>query len=201
MTTPSANRARLGLRASATVFACGAPLYKYLPLRDRLFVELAGRLDDVLFVFRGDPAAPSTRLFAGRLRTAFAAAGFYPDRLLVCLADQPDITAPHWLAAADVHLDSIGWSDLPATRAALAHRLPVVTMPTGLQRGCASAQWLHEQGLAHGIAASMDDLVDLATALADPRRRAAYWQPAATGTATGTAPATATAITASAAIA
>jgi len=86
----------------------------------------------------------------------------------------PHTAFPALLRAADVFLDSIGWSGCNSTLEALACDLPVVTTPTALMRGRHSAAILGCMGLAHRVAADVDGYVASAVRLADTDERARF---------------------------
>jgi predicted O-linked N-acetylglucosamine transferase (SPINDLY family) len=165
-------RAALGLRDDAVVYLCCQSLSKYLPQDDDLWPRIAARVPAAQFLFVSTPGRGGDAVFRARLQRAFAAAGLDWARHCVLTASVPHTDFPALLRAADVFLDSIGWSGCNSTLEAVACDLPVVTTPTGLMRGRHSAAILACMGLAHRVSADVDGYVDRAVQLADATERA-----------------------------
>ncbi len=157
------------------VYLCTQSLSKFLPRHDAVFAAIAERLPAARFLFLARPSPAAGQRFLDRLRPAFAARGLDPDRHLVML---PAMSAEHYAGlhqAAHIFLDSLEWSGCNTTLEAIAHGLPVVTLPGRFMRGRHSAAILDQMGLGHRIATDLDDYIDRAVALgADPAARAAY---------------------------
>ena len=167
-------RASLGLRDDAVVYLCCQSLSKYLPQGDAVWPRIAARVPAAQFLFLSAPGGNSDAVFRGRLQRAFAAAGLDWQRYCVLTPPVPHTAFPALLRAADVFLDSIGWSGCNSTLEALACDLPVVTTPTALMRGRHSAAILGCMGLAHRVAADVDGYVASAVRLADTDERARF---------------------------
>ncbi len=165
-------RAALGLRDDAVVYLCCQSLSKYLPHDDGLWPRIAARVPAAQFLFVSTPGRDGDAVFRARLQRAFAAAGLDWQRHCVLTASVPHTDFPALLRAADVFLDSIGWSGCNSTLEAVACDLPVVTTPTGLMRGRHSAAILACMGLAHRVSVDVDGYVDRAVQLADATERA-----------------------------
>ncbi|HUB48492.1 MAG TPA: hypothetical protein VMB73_26250 [Acetobacteraceae bacterium] len=170
----AANRAALGLRHDATVYLCCQSLTKYLPRHDPVWPRIAARVPTAQFLFLTPAGAQSEAAFRLRLQRTFAAAELDWQRHCVLIPPVPHHEFPGLLRAADVFLDSIGWSGCNSTLEALACGLPVVTTPTALMRGRHSAAILTCMGLADRIAADVDMYVEHAVRLADAQQRAAF---------------------------
>jgi predicted O-linked N-acetylglucosamine transferase (SPINDLY family) len=123
-------------------------------------------------LFLSAPGGHGDAVFRARLQRAFAATGLDWRRHCVLAPPVPHDAFPGLLRAADVFLDSVGWSGCNSTLEAVAHDLPVVTTPTALMRGRHSAAILTCMGLAHRVAADTDAYVAMAAGLADPTERA-----------------------------
>ncbi|MGA3398707.1 MAG: hypothetical protein ABSC95_05770 [Acetobacteraceae bacterium] len=167
-------RATLGLRDDAVVYLCCQSLSKYLPRDDALWPRIAARVPAAQFLFLSAPGGNGDAVFRARLQRAFAAAGLDWQRHCVLTAPVPHTEFPALLRAADVFLDSIGWSGCNSTLEAVACDLPVVTTPTALMRGRHSAAILACMGLAHRVAADVDGYVASAVRLADAEERARF---------------------------
>jgi predicted O-linked N-acetylglucosamine transferase (SPINDLY family) len=172
--SPRTERVALGLRAGATVFWCGQSLPKYLPRYDQVWPRIAKGLSDCQFVFIGLPSASAAdALFRTRLKIAFAEEGLDADRHCVIL---PRLAADDFRAAmgaADIFLDSLGWSGCNTTLESLVHDLPIVTWPGPFLRGRHSAAILTLMGVQETIAPDVDTYVEIAVRLAkDPAWRA-----------------------------
>ena len=115
-----------------------------------------------------------TEQFRSRIDGAFHQFNLKADDYIVFL---PFLTPEKYYAInrlADVYLDSIGWSGCNSTFEALAHDLPVVTLPGNLMRGRHSAAILIMTGLADTIASSLDEYVSLAVKLGRDREWRQY---------------------------
>jgi protein O-GlcNAc transferase len=167
-------RAALGLRDDAVVYLCCQSLSKYLPRYDAVWPSIASRVPAAQFLFLSAAGSSSDAVFRGRLQRAFAAAGLDWQRHCVLTAPVPHTAFPALLRAADVFLDSIGWSGCNSTLEALACDLPVVTTPTALMRGRHSPAILACMGLAHRVATDVDGYVAGAARLADADERARF---------------------------
>jgi protein O-GlcNAc transferase len=73
------------------------------------------------------------------------------------------------MGCADVVLDSIGWSGCNSLIDALAHALPIVTLPGETMRSRHGAAILRQLGLEALICATQDEFVDAAVALGASR--------------------------------
>ena len=166
-------REQFGLRLDATIYLCCQSLFKYLPQYDEVFTRIAAAVPAAQFLFLAFRQAPTER-FRTRLTRRFTAAGLDPERHLRVIPQVGHEEFPALLRAADVYLDSIGWSGGNTTLEALARDLPVVTMPTDFMRGRHSAAILRHIGLGDRVTGSVDAYVRLAIDLADPPKQEAF---------------------------
>jgi predicted O-linked N-acetylglucosamine transferase (SPINDLY family) len=168
-------RAELEVPEDSTLYWCCQSLYKYLPRHDGVFPRIAERHPAARFVFIAFPGDPAvTQMFRDRLDAAFAAHGLDAGAFCRFLPHMDPARFAGVTAAADIFLDSIGWSGCNSTLEALGQGLPVVTMAGDLMRGRHSAAILTMLGLPALIAATEADYVALAAELGrDPARRAA----------------------------
>jgi predicted O-linked N-acetylglucosamine transferase (SPINDLY family) len=151
----------------AVLFVCLQSLYKLLPLQDRLTARIAARVERSRLVFIRHASAALTAAYRIRLEAAFRAAGVNPEGRLLFL---PPLKYGEFLGlarAADVILDSAGWSGGNTTLEALSFARPVVTLPGGLMRGRHTAAILRQIGVTGTVAGSPDDYVNLAGRLAE----------------------------------
>lgn len=163
-------RADLGVQPDATMFWCCQSLFKYLPQYDRVFPRIARRVPGAQFVFiRYGKGAAVNEVFEARLRAAFAAEAvpYEGSCLFVPPLDYARFNAA--TALADVFLDSIGWSGCNTTLEALAHNVPVVTLPGTLMRGRHSYAILKMIGLESCIAHDEADYIERAVRMATDR--------------------------------
>jgi protein O-GlcNAc transferase len=165
-------RADLGLGDDEVVYVCCQSLFKYLPRWDWTFPAIAARVPEARFLFIRDGREAVTQAFRTRLDGAFRTAGLDPARHVVLTPGVPQEAFASLLRAGDLYLDSIGWSGGNTTLEAVACDLPVVTLPTELMRGRHTLAILKMMGVGETIASSPQAYVELAAALADPKRRA-----------------------------
>jgi predicted O-linked N-acetylglucosamine transferase (SPINDLY family) len=83
------------------------------------------------------------------------------------------------MGAADIVLDSPGWSGCNSLLDALDHGLPTVTLPGRTMRSRHGAAILHGLGMDHLICASPEAYIATAVALAKDRAARAAASPAA----------------------
>lgn len=154
-----------GIPDDAVLYLCCQYLSKYLPQHDRLLARIARRVPNARFAFIAVRRPLLEALLRERLTAAFAAEGLRADDHVVFLP----YMAPGVYAAlnerADVYLDTIGWSGGNTTLEAVAHGLPVVTLPGDFMRGRHSAAILRQIGVTDTIAGDTDAYVDLAVRL------------------------------------
>jgi predicted O-linked N-acetylglucosamine transferase (SPINDLY family) len=161
-----AERAALGLRADGPVYWSGQALYKYRPKYDAVFPRIAAAVGACQFVFIGfAKSAAVTAAFRERLGEAFAAFGMDAAQYCVVL---PPMSPERFVAAvgaADVVLDTPGWSGGKSTLDCLAQDPAIVTLPGRFMRGRHTSAILRQIGCEATIAASLDDYVAIAARL------------------------------------
>jgi len=151
----------------AVLFVCLQSLFKLLPVQDRLAARIAARVERSRFVFIRHASPALTDLYRRRLEEAFRAAGVNPAGRLIFL---PPLKYGGFLGlarAADVILDSAGWSGGNTTLEALSFARPVVTLPGEFMRGRHTAAILRQIGVTGTVAASPDEYIILAGRLAE----------------------------------
>lgn len=159
-------RAELGLHSTAPVYWSGQALYKYLPQYDSVFPRIAAKLGACQFVFIDFAKSDEvTATFRERLARAFAAAGLRAEQHCVFLQQMPQERFIAAVGAADVILDTPGWSGGRSTLDCLAADLPIVTLPGRFMRGRHTAAILRRIGCEATIADSLDDYVNIAVRL------------------------------------
>jgi protein O-GlcNAc transferase len=153
---------------------CPGMSFKYAAEHDALLTAIAGRVPGAkLIFFRTRPEALSDRL-ERRLRAAFARAGLNFERHVVFLPWHEPPAFRALLAAADLYLDTLGFSGFNTALQAVRCGLPVVTREGQFLRGRLASGMLRHAGLDELVATSDAAYVELAVALAsDPGRRQA----------------------------
>jgi protein O-GlcNAc transferase len=157
---------QIGIAKDEIMFWCCQSLYKYLPQHDDVFPRIAKELAKCKFVFLEAPQDKYvTEVFRQRLRWAFEELGLnYQDYCI--FLPRLDVTEfASTTAIADVFLDSIGWSGCNSTLEAIAHNIPVITLPGDLMRGRHTLAMLKMMGIEETIAATKDDYVKIAIRL------------------------------------
>ncbi len=172
---PAPPRAALGLPEGAPVFWCAQTLSKYLPGDDRLFPAIAAQAPGCRFVFIEHPESPAlTMRFRQRLAAAFAAQGLEAERHCVFLPRLAPEAFRAAIGCADIVLDSVGWSGCNSLIDALAHALPIVTLPGATMRARHGLALLDQLGLADLACPDAAAYVETAARLAnDPAARTA----------------------------
>ncbi len=165
-TPPPLDRGTLGLDPACPVYWSGQALYKYSPAFDHVFPRIASAVGACQFVFIGFAKSDAvTATFRDRLDQAFAAFGLEARRHCVFLPPMPQRRFIAAVGAADVVLDTPGWSGGRSTLDCLAQNPAIVTLPGPFMRGRHTAAILRRIGCEETIAASLDDYVSIATRL------------------------------------
>jgi predicted O-linked N-acetylglucosamine transferase (SPINDLY family) len=164
------SRADLGLPADAHLYVCGQTLFKLHPDLDGIFRRILERDGSgQILLFTGECSEWSVRLMKRFRRTLAGVAErvrFLPhqtyDRFL------------HILRAADVVLDTLHFNGMNTSIDAFSVGTPVVTLPTGLQRGRFTQAMYRAMEIDWGVARDAEDYAALAVAAAtDPERQQA----------------------------
>lgn len=155
------------------LFWCCQSLAKYLPQHDDVFARIARRLPAARFLFLGEPAGNRVdAAFRARIAKAFAAFGLDAAQHCRYLGRQSAARFAGCTRAADIFLDSIGWSGCNSTIEAVQYDLPVITWPGATMRARHSDAILRLVGVDETIVGSADAYVDLAVRLGtDPAWR------------------------------
>ena len=154
-------RAVLGLPEDATIYVCPQTLFKIHPDFDELLkgiLERDARGRVVLIQARIQEW--NDRLSARFRRTMPQVA----DRVLF-LPSLPQPQFMQLLASSDVMLDTLHFNGMNSSLEALAVGLPVVTLPTGLQRGRHTRAMYLKMSVTDCIAASPEEYIDVAVRL------------------------------------
>jgi protein O-GlcNAc transferase len=160
------NKEEISIKNDETMFWCCQSLFKYLPQHDDVFPRIASDLGSCKFVFvQYNKGEYVTEVFQERLSSAFQKLGLNYQDYCIFLAPMNTVTFASRSAIADVFLDSIGWSGCNSTLEALAHNIPVVTLPGDLMRGRHSMAILKMMGIEETIAQTKDEYVQMAVRL------------------------------------
>ncbi len=171
--TTATDFAAAGIPDDATLILCCQYLSKYLPQHDRLLARIAARVPKARLAFIDIRRPRLKTLLQERLTAAFAAEGLAVDDHVVFLPYMRPGVYAALNERANLYLDTIGWSGGNTTLEAVAHALPVVTLPGTFMRGRHSAAILTHIGVTETIADSEDAYVELAARLGtDPAWRA-----------------------------
>lgn len=158
---------------SGVSLLCLQNLYKLHPRHDALFGQILAQAPRARLEFLTAATAEQAEGFARRLRRSLAEFAVDPARVQIHTV----LAAPDYQAAvgrADLVLDSIGFSGGITTLDALWQERPWLTLPGDCMRGRQSYAMLQLLQLPELIAASGEDYVQRAVALAgDSGRRAA----------------------------
>lgn len=164
-------RGTLG-RGRVNYLSCQS-VFKYLPIYDSIFCEIAMQVPGCQFVFVEDVVAARKEIFRQRIRNSFASRGVDPEAFVRFI---PPLPLPKFLGllkSADVYLDTIGFSGYSTAMMAAEHGCPIVTVEGRLMRGRLASAVLRQIGVAETIARDPAEYVDIASRLgnADHMRR------------------------------
>ncbi len=165
-TPAKADRQHFGLRDDAVLYLCSQSLYKYLPRFDEVFSRIALEVENSQFVFiEYAKSRDVTDKFRRRLGRAFSNNGMDAEDYIVFV---PRMDNEHYQSLnkiSDIFLDSIGWSGCNSTLEAIAHNLPLLTLPGEFMRSRHSFAILSMMQLKELIAEDLDHYVRLAVQL------------------------------------
>ena len=138
---------------------------KLLPVHDAVFARIAAALPAACFHFVPSPFEPVRRALRERLVANFAATGLDFERHcgVFRFVDEAEFLGIG--AAADVNLDSIGWSGGNTTLEILWHDTPTISLPGELMRSRHTLAMLRILDLPQLIARDLDDYVRIAVEL------------------------------------
>ena len=161
------SKGEIGVADDEIMFWCCQSLYKYLPQHDDVFPRIVKALERCKFVFIKHRTSGSsvTEVFCDRLKLAFEVYGLNYQDYCIFLSPMDTERFAGTAAIADVFLDSIGWSGGNTTLEAIAHNIPVVTLPGDLMRGRHSMAMLKMMEIEETIASSKEDYVQIAVRL------------------------------------
>jgi protein O-GlcNAc transferase len=160
------SKEEIGIPDNEIMFWCCQALFKYLPQHDDVFPRIASELGSCKFVFiEYDKGKYVTDIFEQRLNRAFGEFGLNYQDYCLFLPYMNSSRFAEITASCDVFLDTIGWSGCNSTLVALAHNIPVVTLPGDLMRGRHTMAMLKMMGIEKTIAATKDEYVDYSVCL------------------------------------
>jgi protein O-GlcNAc transferase len=167
-TSSASNRTRadFGLRHGAVFYLCIQTLFPYLPQYDDLYPRIARQVPNCQFVFIKHWASePISRILVKCLGRAFSHFGLNWEDYVVFLP-RLRFNEYHGLQdMADIYLDSVGWNGDTTTINAIAHDLPIVTLPGRFFRGRRGMGMLSMLGVNDTIAADCNHYVEIAVCL------------------------------------
>jgi protein O-GlcNAc transferase len=150
--------------ADGPLLLCPGTPFKYAPEHDRVLVQIARRLGKCRLVFFTHRQRALSEKLRARLARAFGEADF--ASFVSFVPWQPKAAFYGWLHAADVFLDTIGFSGFNTALQALECGLPVVTREGRFMRGRLASGMLKRMGLHELVAAAENEYVETAVKLA-----------------------------------
>lgn len=168
----------LGLPADRGIvrFALSQTAYKFDPIHDALFVEVARAAAPCQIWLPQMPVHHrATESLLDRLGRGLRAAGMQPEAVLRVMPWLPATQFLGFLGEMDVYLDGPGFSGYTTAWQAVHQGLPIVTLEGEFLRQRLAAGLLRQIGQADTIAATPAEYVAIAARLAaearDPQRR------------------------------
>jgi predicted O-linked N-acetylglucosamine transferase (SPINDLY family) len=159
------SRESFGLPAGAALYLCPQTLFKIHPDLDDLIGRILTRDPNGIAVFI-EGYFPQ---WTGMLRERFARTMPEVMGRVVFLPSMDIGVFLGLLEAADVILDPLHFNGMNSSLESFAVGTPVVTLPTGLQRGRHTQAMYRKMGIPDCIAGSKDDYVDIAVRLGTDR--------------------------------
>ncbi len=150
---------------------CAQPLFKILPHFDPVVARIARELPDCKLAFMASLWPRVNETFLLRMSGALRAVGIDPEKTLQLLPIMPYGQYLGTLAAADVVLDTSGFSGGNSSFDAIAIGAPIVTWRGEMLRGRQTAAMLDIVGLPELASETDDEYVRTAISLASSRER------------------------------
>jgi predicted O-linked N-acetylglucosamine transferase (SPINDLY family) len=161
-----AERARWGIEPDVPLLVCPGTPFKYAPEHDGVYAEIARRLGRCRLVFFRYWVRALSERVESRLREAFAARGLDFERHVTFVPWQEESAFYGLLGAADVCIDTIGFSGFNTALRAIECGLPVVTIEGRFLRGRLASGILRRMALDELVASGPEQYVELAVRLA-----------------------------------
>jgi len=159
----------LRLEADTRLFVCPGVPFKYAPMHDWVFAQIARRVGNCRFVFFRTRAELLSQRLERRLQAAFTAQGLPYERFVTFMPWQPPSGFLGVLENADVYLDTIGFSGFNTALHAVEAGLPIVCREGHFLRGRLASGILKRLGLPELVAPTEQAYVELAVRLATDR--------------------------------
>ncbi len=162
---------KFGIDAGSPLFICPGTPFKYAPQHDRVFVDIARRLENARFVFfTFEPVPLLSRRLRERIAKAFAGGGLDCSKHLVFVPWQSRAGFYAILRQADAFLDTIGFSGFNTAMQAIECGLPIVTREGRFMRGKFASAILHRMQLGELVSDSDESYVECAVRLVQDRQ-------------------------------
>lgn len=171
---PDVSRRRTPSTLASTprpLLLCAQPLFKILPHFDRLAARIVRELPGCRLAFFNSMWPRVNDAFVARIGAALRATGVDPVKTLELLPMVPHDEYLGTLSAADVLLDTTGFSGGNSSFDALAVNAPIITHRGAMLRGRQTAAMLDIAGVPEFAADSDDDYVVNAISLASSKQR------------------------------
>jgi protein O-GlcNAc transferase len=169
-----AARERWGIEPDTPLLVSPGTPFKYAPEHDWIYPEIASRLGRCRLVFFRYWVRALTEGLEARLRRAFEARGLPFERYVQFIPWQDKDGFRGLLSAADVFLDTIGFSGFNTALQAIECGLPVVAMEGRFLRGRLASGILRHLALHELVAPGLQEYIALAVRFAgDPGAREA----------------------------
>ena len=166
------SRAAMNLPPDAHLYACPQSLFKIHPDNDDLFLDIAARDPNAVFLFFQATYPAIGAAFSRRIALRAEQRGVDARGRFRFVPRQQEPGFRAILAQCDVVLDTLHWSGGNTSLDALAVAAPIVTLPGQFMRGRQTMAMLELAGVSELIASSRSHYVGTAIAVAsDPAWR------------------------------
>ena len=158
-------RAEFGFTDQDIVYLSCQSLFKYLPQYDFIFPTIAHQVKQARFAFLSHSSQHITDKLRERMYQIFKEFNLNHEEFCIFL---PRLNHQPYLRlnlAADIFLDTLGWSGGNTTLEAIACGLPVVTCPGEFMRGRHSYAILRQMGVTATIAHNESEYIEIAVRL------------------------------------
>ena len=159
------NLTKLGIKKDVSILICPGSPFKYAPQFDKTLVDIAQKLGSCQLIFFNFPS-PLTAVLKLRLMKTFHEAGMEFDQYVKFIPLLETKEFYGLLQAADVFLDTIGFSGFNTALQAIECGLPVVTRKSKFLRGNLASGILNRMGLAELVTKTELEYTSLVVKLA-----------------------------------
>ena len=156
---------KYGIKSSSVKLLCPGNLFKYSPIYDWVYPQIAKRVNNSQFIFFFKDGI-GVEIFKKRLDASFANSGLNVNDYVVFMPWLNPQEFYGLMHSVDLFMDSLGFSGFNTAMQALECGLPIVTKHGGFLRGRFASGILNKMGMIECISHTDQDYIDLVVKVA-----------------------------------